>query len=77
MAIVAAAVAFGGALRGPFQFDDVAAIVRNPTIDQLSPIGVPLDPPSRTAVSGRPLVNYTLVISKAVNRALGIEPSPL
>jgi tetratricopeptide (TPR) repeat protein len=77
MAIVAAAVAFGGALRGPFQFDDVAAIVRNPTIDQLSPIGVPLDPPSRTAVSGRPLVNYTLAISKAVNRALGIEPSPL
>ena len=32
MSIIAAAVAFGGALRGPFQFDDVAAIVRNSTI---------------------------------------------
>ncbi len=77
MAVVAAAVAFGGALRGPFQFDDVAAIVRNPTIDHLVPIDVPLNPPPRTAVSGRPLVNYTLAISNAVNRALGIEPAPL
>jgi len=77
MSIIAAAVAFGGALRGPFQFDDVAAIVRNSTIDRLTPIDVPLSPPPRTAVSGRPVVNYSLAISTAINRALGIESSAL
>jgi len=77
MSIVAAAVAFGAALRGPFQFDDVAAIARNQTIDRLWPLGVPLNPPPRTAVSGRPVVNYSLAISNAINAALGVSESPL
>ena len=77
MSIIAAAVAFGGALRGPFQFDDVAAIVRNSTIDRLTPIDVPLSPPPRTAVSGRPVINYSLAINTAINRALALEPSAL
>lgn len=77
MSIIAAVIAFGGALRGPFQFDDVAAIARNQTIDQLWPPGVPLSPPARTAVSGRPVVNYSLAISNAINRALGITESPI
>jgi tetratricopeptide (TPR) repeat protein len=77
MSIIAAAVAFGGALRGPFQFDDVAAIVHNSTIDRLTPLDVPLNPPPRTAVSGRPVVNYSLALSTAINRALGVAPSAL
>ena len=77
ISIIATAVAFGGALRGPFQFDDVAAIVRNTTIDRLTPIDIPLNPPPRTAVSGRPVVNYTLAINDAINRSLGIESSPV
>ena len=77
ISIIAAAVAFGGALRGPFQFDDAAAIVHNSTIDRLTPLDVPLHPPPRTAVSGRPVVNYSLALNTAINRALGVAPSEL
>jgi tetratricopeptide (TPR) repeat protein len=77
ISIIAAAVAFGGALRGPFQFDDVAAIVRNSTIDRLWPLDVPLNPPPRTPVAGRPVVNYSLAINTAINNALGIGAAPL
>jgi tetratricopeptide (TPR) repeat protein len=77
ISIIAAAVAFGGALRGPFQFDDIAAIVRNSTIDRLWPLDVPLHPPPRTAVSGRPVVNYSLAVSNAINNALGVSSSAI
>jgi tetratricopeptide (TPR) repeat protein len=69
MAIVTV-LAFGGAFRGPFQFDDIASIAQNPTIERLWPPS--LNPPERTAVSGRPVVNYSLAINYAINRALGV-----
>jgi tetratricopeptide (TPR) repeat protein len=75
VALLGAIVAFGGAIPGPFQFDDVAAISKNPTIDRLWPPSVPLSPPLRTAVSGRPVVNYSLAINHAINDALGVEQS--
>jgi len=70
LVFVAGAIAFGAAVRGPFQFDDVAAIPGNPTIERVS---TALTPPPRTAVSGRPVVNVTLAANYAVNRALGID----
>ena len=72
---VAVVVAFAGALAGPFQFDDVASIPRNPTIERLWPLSVPLNPPPRAAVSGRPTVNYTLAINHAINDAIGVPQS--
>jgi protein O-mannosyl-transferase len=71
--IVAAIIAFGGAIKGPFQFDDVASIPRNPTITRLWPPSVALNPPSRTAVSGRPTVNYSLAVNYAINDLLGVD----
>ena len=66
------AVAYGGAIRAPFVFDDFAAVVENPTIKDLTDLRAVLSPPENTGVSGRPVVNLTL----AVNHALGgLEPS--
>jgi protein O-mannosyl-transferase len=67
--LVAVVIAYAPGLRGPFVFDDLAAIVLNPTIDRLTPLSVPLQPPPRTAVSGRPVVNLTL----AMNRAMSVR----
>ena len=82
LVIVAIVVAFGGAIAGPFQFDDVASIPRNVTIERLWPPSAPLHPPSRAAVSGRPAVNYSLAVNHAINRLLGVAqtggaPAPL
>jgi len=77
ISIIATAVAFGGALRGPFQFDDITAIVHNSTIDKLWALDGPLNPPPRTAVSGRPIVNYSLAVSNAINDAAGVSASPI
>jgi Tfp pilus assembly protein PilF len=60
--------AYRNSLRGPFVFDDVHAILNNPTIHQLWPPWQVLSPPQAdTAVSGRGVVNLSL----AVNYALG------
>jgi len=69
-------IAFGPALKAPFDFDDELAISENPSIRQLWP-SVALRPPAReTAVSGRPVVNYTLALNYALNRWLGIAQAP-
>jgi tetratricopeptide (TPR) repeat protein len=78
MALIALAVviAFGGAIGGPFQFDDVASIPRNPTIERLWPPSVPLHPPPRATVAGRPAVNVSLAINHAINAAMGVAQDP-
>jgi hypothetical protein len=69
--------AFGGAIGGPFQFDDAASMRHNPTIDRLWQPSVALHPPSRAAVSGRPAVNYSLAVNHAINKAWrGARPGP-
>jgi tetratricopeptide (TPR) repeat protein len=69
---IAVITAFAPALRAPFLFDDVDAIPRNPTIENVFPLSVSLSPPPRTAVAGRPIVNLSLAIDRAINDALGI-----
>ena len=76
LVVLAVVAAFGGALGGPFQFDDVASIPHNPTIERLWPLSVPLQPPPRAAVSGRPAVNYSLAVNHAINSVLGIAQEP-
>lgn len=70
---IAVIVAFAPALRAPFLFDDVDAISRNPTIENVFPLSMSLAPPPRTAVAGRPIVNLSLAFDRAINDALGIE----
>lgn len=67
--VLAAFVAYHNSLGGPFVFDDVPAIVENPSIRQLWPPGPVLAPglDGGVTVSGRPLVN----LSFALNYAMG------
>ena len=65
---VAAFAAYHNSFSGPFVFDDIAAIVENPSITHLWPITQVLLPPlSSAGANGRPIVNLSL----AVNYALG------
>jgi tetratricopeptide (TPR) repeat protein len=61
-------------LRAPFDFDDREAITENVSIQQLWPASVALHPPALgTAVSGRPVVNYSFALNEALNRRLGVH----
>ncbi|HVZ19462.1 MAG TPA: tetratricopeptide repeat protein [Vicinamibacterales bacterium] len=63
--LAAGLVVYWNARPAPFILDDVTAITSNPSIRTLSPISVPLDPPSETPVAGRPIVNLTLAANYA------------
>ena len=66
--ILAACAAYHNSFSGPFVFDDIPAIVDNPSIRHLWPITRVMRPPLLSAgANGRPLVNLSL----AVNYALG------
>lgn len=69
--VLAGFAAYGNSLGGPFVFDDVPAIMGNPSIRQLGSLGAVLAPEldGGLTVSGRPLVNLSL----ALNHALGGE----
>ena len=68
LVILAAVVAYHNSFAGPFVFDDIPAIVDNPSIRHLWPITRVFAPPLESAGAvGRPLVNLSL----AVNYALG------
>jgi tetratricopeptide (TPR) repeat protein len=65
---LAAVTAYHNSFHGPFVYDDVPAIVENPTIRQLLPIAPVLSPPHNgETVSGRPLLNFTLAINYAIS----------
>ena len=66
--ICAAFAAYHNSFSGPFVFDDIPAIVDNPSIRHLWPITRVMTPPLDSAGAvGRPMVNLSL----AVNYALG------
>ena len=70
--IVAATVAvYCGSFSGPFVFDDVAAILENPTIRRLWPLGPVLSPPHELGltVNGRPVLNFSLALNYAASGA--------
>lgn len=65
---LAAVTVYVNCLKTPFIFDDIPAVVRNPTIRHLWPPWGALNPPvNGSGVTGRPVENLTL----AVNYALG------
>ena len=64
--VLAVMAVYGNSLSGPFVFDDVGAIVDNPTIRQLRPFWQVLSPPRNgETVSGRPLLNLSLALNYA------------
>ena len=73
--VAAGAWAFTTSLGGVFVLDDVRAIVRNPTIRTLWPVSIPLSPPSKSTVSGRPVANLSFAISYAFGSEAGPGPA--
>ncbi len=67
--LFAIALAYGNSLRVPFLFDDVGAVVNNPTIRDLGSRAVWNPPDDGSTTTGRPIVN----LSFAFNYALGRE----
>jgi protein O-mannosyl-transferase len=68
--VILAAVfaAYFNSFAGPFVYDDLPSITGNRTIRQLWPIGPAFSPPvGGLAVSGRPIVNYSLAINYAIS----------
>ncbi|TWT45424.1 cellulose synthase subunit BcsC [Phycisphaerae bacterium RAS1] len=66
--VAAVVAAFGNGIRGRFVFDDIEAIVENPSIRRLSDLRTVLSPPVDTTVAGRPLVNLSLAINFAIGK---------
>lgn len=68
LALVVVTVAtYWSALPAPFVAGDQTAIVTNPTIRELWPLGPVLQPPEDTPVSGRPLLNLTFALNHAIS----------
>jgi len=65
--VFAACAAYHNSFSGPFVFDDIPAIVDNPSIRHLWPITRVMRPPLLSAgANGRPLVNLSLAVNYAV-----------
>jgi len=65
----AAGLAYGNSFGVPFIFDDVDAITRNPTIRPGWTLAGVLDGQAGTSAAGRPLVNLSLALNRAVSGA--------
>ena len=64
--VLAAGLVYTNSLNAPFVFDDAPAIVENPSIRQLSPLGTVLAPPaSAGSAAGRPLINLSFALNYA------------
>jgi tetratricopeptide (TPR) repeat protein len=68
LVVAAATVAYANSFLGTFQFDDIPSILENPTVRQLWPLTIPLQPPAGgLTVSGRPVLNFSLALNYAVS----------
>ncbi len=63
--VAAVALAFGNGLGAPFLFDDVAAVLTNPTIRELGSWSVLQPPADGGTTTGRPIVNLTYALNFA------------
>ncbi|HSL19035.1 MAG TPA: tetratricopeptide repeat protein [Methylomirabilota bacterium] len=69
--LVLGTAAYWGTLDAPFIFDDTNAIVDNPHIRSLLPLGRSLSAPDQSTVAGRPVAAFSLALNHAVS---GLEP---
>jgi protein O-mannosyl-transferase len=67
MIVAAAAAAYATSFRGAFQFDDIPAILENPTLRHLWPPNALSPPHGALTVSGRPVLNLSLAINYALS----------
>lgn len=67
--IIAGCLSYANSLNGVFLFDDVPAVVENPSIRHLWPLSSVLSPPRAggSTVEGRPLLNLSFAINYAVS----------
>ncbi len=66
--VVGTLAAYFNSYRGPFIFDDPAAILDNATLRDLTDLRTVLSPPAEgMTVSGRPLINLSLAINYAIS----------
>ena len=66
--------AYSTSFRGVFVGDDVEAIVANPHVTSLTPIGRALSAPRDTTVAGRPVVSLSLALNYAIASPDGLNP---
>ena len=66
LVVFAGVVAYSNSFHGPFIFDDIAAIVKNPQICSLNPFKY--QSPGPTAVAGRPVLIFTFAADYAIGR---------
>src|SRR5437763_1104911 len=60
-------LAFANSLGGPFIFDDIDSIPKNPQIRHLWPLRQAMAAPPMTSVSGRPVVCLSLAMNYAIS----------
>ena len=70
--IAVGVIAYSSALRAPFVYDDIPALVQNESIRALAPAA--FTPPANSPLSGRPLVNVSFAVNAAFNRAMDVAP---
>jgi hypothetical protein len=64
-------IVYLSSFQGVFVFDDIHAIVENPYVRRLWPLGQAMRAPPQSSVSGRPIVSLSLALSYAVS---GLRP---
>jgi 4-amino-4-deoxy-L-arabinose transferase-like glycosyltransferase len=64
--VLAVLVTYANSLTGPFIFDDINNIVYNSRIHEWWRLDTVLFPEARSAVAGRPLVNFSLAVNYAI-----------
>lgn len=72
--LVAGLLAYSTSFQGVFVGDDTDAIVNNPHITSLTPVGRALGAPKDTTVAGRPVVSLSLAINYALASPDGLDP---
>jgi tetratricopeptide (TPR) repeat protein len=58
---------YANSFSGTFTYDDRPAVINNPTIRQLWPLGPILNPPAESGPGGRPLANFSFAVSYALS----------
>lgn len=62
--IILTIVAYRPAQNAPYIYDDFSAIVENPSIRTLWPLGESLSAPTQTPLAGRPVANFSFAITR-------------
>jgi tetratricopeptide (TPR) repeat protein len=65
--VLAVVLAYANTLRAPFLFDDVGAVMENPTIRNLASLAIFQPPVDGSTTTGRPIVNATFALNYALS----------